>query len=91
MAARWPGVRWEVPEGVEHGEHEATLLKLSCDKALFHLDWRAMLTFSETVALTVDWYRTWHGGKQDMYSYSVSQIEQYSALASERGLAWAGE
>lgn len=91
MAARWPGVRWEVPEGVEQGEHEATLLKLSCDKALFHLDWRAMLTFSETVALTVDWYRTWHGGEQDMCGYSASQIKQYSALASDRGLAWAGK
>ena len=31
MAARWPGVSWEVPQGFEQGGHEAKLLKLSCE------------------------------------------------------------
>jgi len=88
MAARWPGAQWVVPEGREHSGHEATLLKLSCDKALFHLNWRAALQYPETVAFTVDWYRAWHEGQGDVYSYTVEQIEQYCQLALTRGMSW---
>ena len=88
MSARWPGVRWEVPQGFERGGHEATLLKLSCDKALFHLKWRAVLQFSETVEFTVDWYRNWHEGKIDMYQYSRQQLDRYCQLAAARDVVW---
>ena len=89
MAIRWPGVQWRVPEGLEQGGgHEAILLKLSCDKALFHLSWRAVLRFAETVEFTIDWYRTWHARHTDMYDYTVDQIEQYCQLAKARGSAW---
>ena len=88
MSTSWPDVRWEVPEGCEQGGHEATLLKLSCDKALFHLKWRGILQFQETVAFTVDWYRTWNEGKQDIYTYTVEQIEHYCQLAQARGAPW---
>lgn len=88
MAARWPGVAWQVPEGHEQGGHEAMLLKLSCDKVLFHLNWRAVLQFHETVELTVDWYHTWHEGEQDIYNYTVGQIERYCQLAQTRDLVW---
>jgi CDP-glucose 4,6-dehydratase len=91
MGTRWPGVQWRVPEGCEQGGHEATLLKLSCDKALFYLHWAAVLQFSETVEFTVDWYRTWNTGKQDMYAYTVNQIERYCLLAKTRGLSWIAE
>ncbi len=90
MAARWQKVEWTVPKGMEEGGHEATLLKLSCDKALFFLKWRAVLEFDETVAFTVDWYRAWHDGKKDLYAYSVGQIDDYCRLARERGLSWIG-
>ncbi len=88
MADRWPGVAWHVPEGFEHAGHEAMLLKLSCDKALFLLNWRAVLEFRETVAFTLDWYRTWHGAASDMYAYTTGQIEAYCALAASREAAW---
>lgn len=88
MAERWPGARWHVPQGFEAGGHEAKLLKLSCDKALFHLQWKAVLSFEETVALTVDWYRNWHEGKMHMYELAQRQINRYCDLARERGLAW---
>jgi CDP-glucose 4,6-dehydratase len=91
MAARWEGVKWHVPAGSEDAGREAMLLKLSCDKALFHIQWRATLQFPETVAMTVDWYRTWHEGKQDMLAYTRAQIERYGALAAERGLRWAAK
>jgi CDP-glucose 4,6-dehydratase len=88
MAVRWPGVQWEVPKGFEKSGQEATLLKLSCDKALFHLNWRATLQFPETVAFTVDWYRTWHARGLDMFAYTIGQIDSYTELARARGASW---
>ena len=88
MAVRWPGVAWHVPPGFEQGGHEATLLKLSCDKALQYLKWRAVLHFPDTVAFTVDWYRTWRQGGADLHAYSVAQIDQYCRLAEEKALEW---
>lgn len=88
MAARWPGARWQAEDGAEPAGHEAALLKLSCDKALFFLNWRAVLQFPETVAFTVDWYRSWHGREHDMYSYTIDQIECYCQLARARGAPW---
>lgn len=89
MASRWPGVGWRVPAGFDQVGHEATTLKLSCDKALQHLKWRAVLQFAETVEFTVDWYRTWHRGDEDLIAYTVRQIDRYCELAQLRRLAWA--
>jgi CDP-glucose 4,6-dehydratase len=88
MQDSWPGVTWQVPDGAERGGHEATLLKLSCDKALFHLGWRAVLQFPETVAFTVEWYRNWLEKKVPVDSFTRGQIARYGQLARERGLAW---
>ena len=38
---------------------EAGLLKLNCDKALFHLKWDATLSYEQTVKMTADWYSTY--------------------------------
>jgi CDP-glucose 4,6-dehydratase len=89
MARRWPGVSWQAAGALERGGHEATLLKLSCDKALFHLGWRAVLRFAETVVFTVDWYRNWLEKRLTVDRYAREQIAQYAQLARERGLAWA--
>jgi CDP-glucose 4,6-dehydratase len=89
MAKRWPGVRWHVPEGMAQRGHEATLLKLSCDKALFHLQWRAALLFPETVEFTVDWYRAWHEKRESMSALANAQIARYTALAAQRDVPWA--
>ncbi len=89
MSNRWNKVSWSTPEGCEQSGHEANLLKLSCDKALFHLDWKAVLKFNETVEFTVDWYRNWYEQKDDTYTYTVGQIEQYCNFAAQRNISWA--
>jgi CDP-glucose 4,6-dehydratase len=87
MAARWPGVRWQAP-GAPESRHESTLLKLSCDKALFKLHWRAVLQIAETVEFTVDWYRHWHEKRVAMREFALRQIDRYSSLAVERAAVW---
>lgn len=87
MRKRWPSARWTVPDGNERAGEEAMLLKLSCDKVLFHLGWTATLHFDETVAYTVDWYRAWNEG-EDLSAYTIAQIENYCRLAAQRGAPW---
>lgn len=89
MAERWTEARWEIATGSEQAGREAALLKLSCDKALRMLDWHAVLPFSETVAMTVDWYRAWHLDPSDMRATTLGQIDRYVGLAGEAGPAWA--
>ena len=89
MTRRWDGARWEIAPGSESAGREASLLKLSCDKALRMLDWHAVLPFSETVAMTVDWYRAGHEADGDITRLTVDQIERYTEAASTAGVAWA--
>jgi len=81
MSKYWDQVRWQ---DVSDGQyvHEAGLLKLNCDKALFDLSWQASLTFEQTVKMTVDWYRHYYQNPNDsMYEYSAKQIHAYTKLA----------
>lgn len=86
----WPDARWTIDESAMAGRPEATYLKLSCDKALADLGWKAVLTFEETVAFTGEWYERYYSeAGRDMREFSHQQIENYSQLARERGLSWA--
>jgi len=88
MATAWPQAKWHIPKGHENDGSEATLLKLSCDKALSFLEWQAVLQFPETVSFTVDWYRRWRENPSDMYAVTVGQIENYCRLAEQRSVPW---
>ncbi|MBW0434134.1 CDP-glucose 4,6-dehydratase [Leptospira yasudae] len=85
----WPEIEWTIPQGHSEAGKEAKLLKLSCDKALFHLQWKPVLKIDETVSFTVDWYRNWIDQKQDVSEFTLKQIRSYENLATERKIAWA--
>ena len=68
--------------------HEAGLLKLNCDKALFHLKWEANLTYNECVEMVGNWYYQYYKLKSDMYALTQQQIQTYEKLAKERHLVW---
>lgn len=84
----WPGFSGEMDRSGQGGRSENTLLKLCCDKALAYLDWRAVLDFKTTMALTADWYKAWKGNQEDMYKLTMKQIEDYVNFAKRAGLAW---
>lgn len=90
MAKYWDHVRWnDVSESQEH-LHEAGLLKLNCDKALFDLQWLPTLQFEETVKMTVEWYKAYYQNQDvSMYDFTVEQINEYTKLARQREMAWA--
>ncbi len=68
--------------------HEAGLLKLSCDKALFHLKWESNLNYAETIQMVGDWYRSYYRNEVDMDELTSKQISAYESLAASRGRIW---
>lgn len=68
--------------------HEAGLLKLNCDKALFYLKWLPTLTYDELTEMTSAWYYSYYHEDKDMYAYTSAQINQYESLARSRKAIW---
>jgi CDP-glucose 4,6-dehydratase len=69
--------------------HEASLLKLNCDKALFHLKWESNIDYAETIRLVGEWYTAFYKNQDDMYALTVGQIAAYERLGVERNRVWA--
>ncbi|HLK28194.1 MAG TPA: CDP-glucose 4,6-dehydratase [Puia sp.] len=69
--------------------YEASVLKLNCDKATDQLKWRPTLEFGTAVELTASWYKAFYEGKKNMYSFTSSQIDEYTSLAAKKNLSWA--
>lgn len=91
LAVHWPGFRSEMDRDGQAGMKECTLLKLCCDKALAHLQWKATLTFEETIRYTAEWYRAFYapdGQRPDMLTFTLGQIAAYATAAEHRELAW---
>lgn len=68
---------------------EAGLLKLNCDKALAHLQWRPTLTYDELVDFTGNWYKAFHEDRLDMQNFTTQQIDQFEKIAAKRNIKWA--
>lgn len=89
MELNWNSVKWKDVSKSAEGPYESGLLKLNCDKALFHLKWRSILTFEETIWLTANWYKSFYSEVEQTYELTTNQINSYVRSAKERGVAWA--
>lgn len=68
---------------------ESGLLKLNCDKALFHLKWEANLDYQCTVQFTAGWYSRYHVGVDKIGDFTIKQIREYGEMAKKKGYKWA--
>ncbi len=68
--------------------HEAGLLKLNCDKALFYLKWQANLSYKDTIRYTSEWYYDFYVNHSDMYMKTIKQIQEYENQAKKMDLKW---
>ncbi len=92
MSKYWDLVKWNDISKDKNHVHEAGLLKLNCDKALFDLDWHSTLQFKETVKMTVQWYKHYYQNQeQSMYDFTISQIDEYTKLAKSKSITWADD
>jgi CDP-glucose 4,6-dehydratase len=88
LGRHWPGAEWTLdPLGLV-GRPEATLLKLSCDRAQADLRWRAVLAFDDCVRFTGEWYRQYYEDPAAGPECTRQQIEEYTSRAAAQGLAW---
>ncbi|QWE31059.1 CDP-glucose 4,6-dehydratase [Polynucleobacter sp. Adler-ghost] len=77
LSLRWPGTDWKDASKLTKSFKEAGLLKLNCDKALNLLGWKSLLKFTDTVEMTVEWYKNYYENKGDIAEYSLGQINSY--------------
>lgn len=68
--------------------HEAGLLKLNCDKALFYLKWQANLQYKDTIRFTSEWYYDFYKTDKNILDKTLEQIFEYEEMAKEKGLKW---
>lgn len=69
--------RGELKDVSDHNAvHEAKLLALDISKARFRLGWMPTLNISETIKLTVDWYKGYNN--TDVYELCKQQIINFS-------------
>ena len=68
--------------------HEAGLLKLNCDKALFYLKWQSNLEYINTIKFTSEWYYDFYKKNISIYDKTINQIVEYENLAKEKVLLW---
>ena len=75
------------------GQHEASLLHLSIDKAYHQLHWSPKWNFDETLSKTVEWYKASRFDTSSLIDFTIKQIESYQSIvhpkviSSERELA----
>ena len=69
--------------------NESGLLKLNCDKALFHLKWRPTLGYSQCISLVGDWYSAYYSQRIDMRELTLDQLKYYVSHAQQDRIAWA--
>ena len=90
IIGKWKSGGFEVLQQEGQKLHEAGWLRLTCDKAHVMLPWSAVLTFDENIKITVDWYKKYNDSPdQNLYHYTVHQIQQYTELAHKRDQIWA--
>jgi CDP-glucose 4,6-dehydratase len=59
------------------GPHEANFLKLDIAKSVTKLGWRPVYNIDEAIRKTVEWYRIDYARAEDIYKFSLGQIESY--------------
>jgi len=90
MRKAWPSGEWCQESSLDVSKHEASLLRLSCDKALSRLQWRATLTFSEAAKITAEWYKIFYESQTEAAACTARHIECFTDLARDRNQSWSG-
>ena len=82
----WKGISWKVTKKIKKDFHESDLLKLNCNKSKIKLKWSSILSFKETIRMSVDWYKSYYSNPKKIYETSASQIGVYEKLLKKRSI-----
>jgi CDP-glucose 4,6-dehydratase len=73
---QWGDGSW-IDESDPNQPHEATILRLSIDKALWQLGWRPGWNVHQTLSHTAQWYRRYLEDPNQMRDLCMQQIREY--------------
>ncbi len=84
MRKYWKKVSWKIGKKNKKSFFESNILKLNCNKAKSILQWKCILSFNETVNMTVNWYKNYYSEPKKIYETSLNQIKEYERLLKTR-------
>ncbi len=76
---RWNNNKIRIVIKNDNNFHESKLLSLNINKAKKELNWKPTLTLSDTINLTIDWYKNYYN-KKDMEKFTIEQIEYFRSI-----------
>ncbi|MEK6577630.1 MAG: CDP-glucose 4,6-dehydratase [Bdellovibrionota bacterium] len=88
MKKSWPEAIYKIESDSHEKKREAKTLRLSFEKAKKLIHWEPVLSFSESVAMTAEWYRDHYHGAGPTLALTSNQIRHYCDLAKKRGRTW---
>lgn len=77
----WGDGSWEDASDVSQ-PHEAHILRLAIDKAIWLLDWKPSWTVHEALRHTALWYRRYFDAPETMHDFSMRQMGVYEASSA---------
>jgi CDP-glucose 4,6-dehydratase len=80
----WGSGGWEKTSQNANILHEAHFLKLDIAKSVTRLGWTPVYGIDDAIRKTVEWYKTDYSQTEDMYNFSLAQIESYMHDADKR-------
>ena len=69
--------RGKMITGSESDLHEANLLMLNIEKACNVLGWKPKFSAKKAVEMSINWYREFYAGNNNMLEYTLGQIKEY--------------
>ena len=76
MKKFWPNISYKYSFEKKTKIKESKLLKLNCSKVKKKLGWKSILSFEETIEMTIIWYKNFYKDKQlSSKNISINQIK----------------
>ena len=85
LSEHWPKIQVDYP-AQSPDLHEACLLNLDCSKANAQLGWQPTWDITDTLQMTIQWYRQFYEEQQVI---SRQQLQLYVDAAKQNNMEWA--
>ena len=85
---KWRNGSWEELHDSDSEFHEANILKLDSSKIQNKLNWKQCLTIDEAINYTIQWYKKFTEKSDNMFDFSIEQIENYLTKANLLNIQW---
>ena len=72
----WKNIKWKIIKPKKK-IYESKLLKLNSDKAKYNLKWKPVLSFKETIQMSINWYKYFYLKKKNLVHFSKNQLINY--------------